>query len=259
MLDHATALRTLQVNFPRLVDYKFLLQRTYRNTLRRPFEADFRAIALLPKSDRDVYVDVGANRGQSIDAIRMQHPGCVVRSFEPNAELFVRLQWMYRDDPRVHPENVALGREPGTATLYVPFYKGYMFDGLASISEEHALGWLNAERIIGFDERHLTCRKMECAIRTLDSYEMAPSFLKLDTQGSELDVLIGGARTLRQHQPVIMCEAASEDREAAYLAPFGYRLYGFHGGRFVEGRPGDLNSFFLTDGHVERLGPQAVA
>ena len=86
------ALRTLQVEFPFLLEWKFRSMRALRRVLKRPFEADFAAIPLLSPPAGALFLDVGANRGQSTDAILMLNPGARVVLFEPNRQLFERLQ-----------------------------------------------------------------------------------------------------------------------------------------------------------------------
>ena len=74
-------LRTLQTNFPYLLDTKFTLMRLYRNKLGIPFEKDFHALQLFPNIGEVLFLDVGANRGQSTDAILMQTKNSRVQLF----------------------------------------------------------------------------------------------------------------------------------------------------------------------------------
>jgi hypothetical protein len=94
------AIRTWQTLFPGLVDLKFDAQRLLRNSLRYPFERDFRALPqVLGNLGRPpLVVDIGANRGQSIDAIRLTYPDAEIHAFEPNPVLFERLRRRYASD-----------------------------------------------------------------------------------------------------------------------------------------------------------------
>src|SRR4051794_36403797 len=83
-------LRTLQVHFPSLLDTKFRVMRFYRNALKAPFEYDFNALPLF-HADGAVFLDVGANRGQSTDAILMNLSNVRIHLFEPNELLFRKL------------------------------------------------------------------------------------------------------------------------------------------------------------------------
>ena len=60
-------LRTAQVHFPALLEFRHGAQRLYRRLRRQPHEPDFALLARYRFEPDDVLVDVGGNRGQSID------------------------------------------------------------------------------------------------------------------------------------------------------------------------------------------------
>lgn len=238
-----TLLRTGQVRLPWLPDLKATAQRVVRQGLRRPFEEDFLALRRLGLAPGSRCLDVGANRGQSIDAIRLCTDSPVIDAFEPNGLLAERLQRRFAGDPTVTVRNVALGDEPGAFTLHVPSYRGYVFDGLASLDEEEARGWLRG-RVLGYDERQLRVQAVRCEVVRLDDLGLEPAFVKLDVQGFEAHVLRGGAETLARHRPVLLVETPVPEVRAV-LDGLGYRPHGYIGGRLVPDREGALNTFFL--------------
>lgn len=62
-----------------------------------------------------------------------------------------------------------------------------------------------------------------CDVRTLDEFEIAPSFIKIDVQGFELEVLKGSSITISRHLPGILIENGDYiDSVSAFLAGFGY-------------------------------------
>ena len=63
--------RAFQSYFPALLEAKAWAQRRYRLTCKRPFEPDFEVLEGFSVGPREVLIDAGANRGQSIDAIKM--------------------------------------------------------------------------------------------------------------------------------------------------------------------------------------------
>ncbi len=238
-----TLVRTVQVRFPWIPDLKASGQRAVRQALRRPFEDDFRALRQLGLPAGSRCLDVGANRGQSIDAIRLCADSPVIDAFEPNGLLAARLQRRFARDPSVTVRNVALGDEPGTFTLHVPSYRGYVFDGLASLDEDEARGWLRG-RVLGYDERHLRVEAVRCEVVRLDDLGLDPAFVKLDVQGFEAHVLRGGTATIARCRPVLLVETpVPEVRDV--LDGLGYRPHGYTGGRLVPDREGTLNTFFL--------------
>src|SRR5882724_8840051 len=235
-------IRTLQVYFPILLDMKFVVMRFYRNTLKKPFEEDFNALSLFPLCGRVLFLDVGANRGQSTDAILMKRPDARVHLFEPNEELCRNLQKMFGANDGVFIHNCGLGDEVTEGLLVVPFYKKWMFDGLASFDAAKAEDWLKG-RIFFYDERFVSQRQLRCRVKRLDDLALAPFFMKIDVQGYEYKVLKGGEQTLRKHEPVLLIEAPGKDI-IDFLQELGYDFYAYDRGRFRSGMRGRLNTFF---------------
>ena len=84
-------LRTVQTRFPYLQDLRFSLQITFSKLFKKPHEYDFHAISFFPKNKDDVYVDIGANRGLSIQSILVKNSKCKIVAFEPNPLVFNKL------------------------------------------------------------------------------------------------------------------------------------------------------------------------
>lgn len=237
-------LRTVQVHFPFLLDAKFAVMREIRNRLKVPFERDFRALALFHPAKGALFLDVGANRGQSTDAILMQQANIRIQMFEPNELLFARLKELFAGDSRIVFNNFGLGDESTEGTLFVPFYKKWMFDGLASFKEQEASDWMKG-RVYFYDEQSLTLHKSRCKIAKLDDLGLAPFFIKVDVQGYEYKALKGGEQTIKKHEPVLLIETP-DAKTNEYLESLGYMPYAYENGRFTAGRQGSLNTFFMT-------------
>lgn len=249
------ALRSLQVEFPFMLEWKFKSMRALRLALKRPFENDFNALPLLRAPANALFLDVGANRGQSTDAILMMQPDARIQAFEPNPQLSNRLQRLFQRRPNVIQHNVGLGEQPSEAVLYVPFYKQWMFDGLASFYEKEARDWLNG-RMYFYKPSYVRVEQSVCRVLRLDDLALKPFFIKIDVQGFELQVLKGGRQTLIEQHPVLLIEAPSP-QITAYLAELGYQQYAFNNGHFYVGKRGSLNTFFLTPDRAAAMAPNA--
>jgi hypothetical protein len=83
--------RSLQVYFPALQDYRFQVQQTMRKVLNQTHEADFEILPYLPTTGNNLFVDIGANRGDAIQSILMRRPDSYVVAFEPNRFLVNKL------------------------------------------------------------------------------------------------------------------------------------------------------------------------
>lgn len=82
-------------------------------------------------------------------------------------------------DPRATVINAALGKEHKLVALA---------DGTENTGQRHVVDGESVRMI------------------TLDSLKLSPDFLKIDVEGLEYDVLIGGKQTIQTHKPVIMVE-----------------------------------------------------
>jgi FkbM family methyltransferase len=205
-------LRTAQTFVPALADIKAVAQDRLSRLTGKPFESDFCALRLF----------------DGITAIRICADRPRIISFEPNPKLAAALKRRFAGVEGLRIEPVGLGTEEGEFELHIPSYRGYVFDGLASTDREMAASWLNPRTLVGFDPAKLTIESVRCRIRTLDSFNLAPFFMKLDVQGSELRALQGGAQTLERHRPVLLIEWP-EPEVASWLSARGYRPYAFDG------------------------------
>lgn len=242
-------LRLLQTYLPWAAPLKF---GSY-NLLTRHFglhiEPEFRILPHLPGIRNAV--DVGGNWGQSTAALRRLCPQARVTSFEPNPGLAAKLRIALADDPQVDVHNCALSSVAGNARLFVPAYRGFVFDGLAALDESSAANWLNPRRIAFFDRAKLDVVSHEVAVRTLDSFAIPADFIKIDVQGHELDVLKGAQDTLAL-RPVVLLECATLEI-VRYLSQFGLKPYKYVDGRLVVVHSA-ANTLFLTDDHVSHSG-----
>ena len=143
-----------------------------------------------------------------------------------------------------------LGDACGTLPLFVPSYKGFAYDGLSSLDRNEAASWINEKTVFGFDPARLAIDTVACEISTLDAEGLAPSFIKLDVQGWESNVIQGGIETLRKYRPVLLVESFGSDPRTARLTEcLGYEEYHFDRGRLQRGSPArSPNSFLITRG-----------
>lgn len=250
--------RTVKVLAPSLTDAKYAAQRMGHRLLHKPHEKDFRSLALLkenkPKEDF-LFLDIGANRGQTIDSVRLYKNYHII-SVEANPSLVQKLIRQRRGDKRLMIMNYAISNTQGETILYVPKYRNYLFDGLASMIRSEAESWLDASRIYGFRKDLLSIVAVRVPMTTVDSLNLAPDFIKIDVQGIELLVLQGARKTLEKYRPILLVELPKEG-ERSFLAHLNYQPWFFQGGRFFPGIFEHGNSFFLTSEH-RRYFPESA-
>jgi FkbM family methyltransferase len=245
-------LRTVQIGFPFLLDAKFATLRKLQRWRGTPFERDFDALALFPVPPDALFLDIGANRGQSTEAILMKTEKGLIQQFEPNPLLCEKLASLYGNNSRVKMNPFGLADIALEQTLYVPFYKKWMFDGLASFDPLQARNWLQ-DRVFFLNEEWVTLREIKCRVRRLDEFDLKPFFMKLDIQGYEFRALKGGEKTIKSCEPILLIESPS-DQVANYLKNFGYVMYAFRDRKFISGLAGSLNTFFMTSAKSAMVG-----
>lgn len=134
--------------------------------------------------------DVGANVGQFAGETLRELPGARVHSFEPHPGAFAQLARVY--DPRLKAHELAVGAEPGEATLFV-------------YGSEEETSLINSLTPDARFPQKFAYRAREVKVRctTIDAFSAEAGveridLLKVDTEGFDLVVLQGAERMLRE-------------------------------------------------------------
>lgn len=160
-------------------------------------------------------VDVGANRGRY--TILMSLAARRVHAFDPNPKCIANLRELALPNASIYP--CALSSDPGTSEYFVPVQDGTQM----SI-------WGTLERSIFATHHEVETIKVEKT--TLDSLsDRAISFVKIDVEGHEIEVLQGGKQLIAQQKPVFMVEAEERHRPGAvaqindFFSAYGYECF----------------------------------
>jgi FkbM family methyltransferase len=206
-----------------------------------------REVHLLPQlvQPGSIAVDVGAHIGDyTYSLCRCVGPGGRVIAVEPIADLATMLQRATQTlgfPVTVH--QCALSSQTGEADLFVPTTNGARLPGLASLQWGHQNASSQRVCLSRLDD---ICGGLEGRV----------SFIKIDVEGHELDVLRGGTNVLNKHRPNLLVEI--EQRHSASpiedtfecLASFGYC------GEFLDAR-GDRQPLSRFDIEEHQLRPLA--
>ncbi len=162
-------------------------------------------------------IDGGAYRGTVSQEFLEMFPAAEVHAFEPQPDLFAKLQAAASQNPRWHIHGQALSDRPGQAVFHVPdaAFTGSLLTPGATFGKS---------------------REVRVETTTLDLWEAihgAVDVLKLDLQGAELQALRGATNMLKNVR-IILCEVnfllryencALFHEIAAFLAEQGFTLH----------------------------------
>ena len=174
----------------------------------------------------EILVDAGAQYGDYA-ILCGRYYGARVHAFEPLA-----------DNVRIIKNNIALNKVDKSNLILYPV----------------ALGDSNKILEIAYDSNMMNSRgkgkKQRTKVRTLDSYGLKPSILKIDVEGFEMEVLKGASRTIRRYNPKVIIEVHSSELKkevTGFLQELGYFVV--HEGRSMKtlksGMDNVQNLFFL--------------
>ena len=224
----------------------------------RPHEVDFLAFRSFVL-ERPSVIDVGANRGQSIESFIRVMKEPQITAFEPNLELASYLAKRY-ESTGVVVHRSGLGASNATVRLYLPRYGNTVWDTRGSLDEDAARLALSPSQFWRFRQDRAGVEEMDVDIRKLDDFGLSPTVLKIDVEGTEDAVIQGGLSTIREHQPIILAEGEL-GVSSLELKSMGYLPHRFDEdrGAFIRGELGMLNTFHLCDHHYSMFGVPVVA
>jgi len=183
--------------------------------LGRPHSLEHYLLYQMAINPGDAFVDVGANAGEfTMLASALVGPHGVVHAFEPNPEECHRIQKQIEANScqNIVLHRVALGSAERNDQLVVPTDRS-IFGSLAT-SGPHAEGTANRFNV--------QVRKGDAELsRTINK----PTFVKIDCEGHEFEVLLGMNSFIRQTRPVLfveMDEIMLRHHGADYNNLFGY-------------------------------------
>lgn len=196
--------------------------------LRKPHEPEFAALPHFP-SNGGLFLDVGANSGQSALSFRLYNRRSPILSIEPLPCHRGDLRFLHRFLRRFDYMICAAGEEDGTATINVPVFHGMPLTGEASMFEDAARNsyWVRHERGQN-GHASVDIRRLTVPVRRLDDLGLSPEVVKIDVEGSELNVLRGLMLTIERSRPVVLVErGAATERVGELLGQFGYSPYAY--------------------------------
>lgn len=198
---------------------------------------------LLQKKNHITFYDVGANIGtHTVTVARRFADRISVRSFEAQRQVYYVLcgNVAINGLDNVHVHHAAVSDDTTDfITIDLPDYTlPNNFGGLELIKPERT------------DNQYMTkTRKESVPTVTIDQFQEAVDFLKLDIEGMEHMALSGATKTITQHRPICFVEMWKTDTEAVkkFFKEANYRAYAY--------KPDDW-IFFPAEGNLGLLNKQ---
>lgn len=177
--------------------------------------------AALADDPAPVIVDAGANIG-IYSLLYSRIPGARVFAFEPVAHTFDMLATNLTGNGVVNAEPIALGLSDHAGTIYIG----------PETADRKPTCWSVHVADDGRGEKaQFTTLDLFCADRGIEKL----SLIKIDVQGHERAVLVGGKGIIHACRPIIVCELVRDRQDPlgtlSMLEGWGYRFFGWTGTR----------------------------
>ncbi len=181
-----------------------------------------------------VVLDVGAYEGQSAVYYRRFFPEARIYSFEPHPEIFNRMVEVTKDDPHVHPFQLAISDSDGRAEFHTSDFPAA--NSLLPLHDKIS-HWAPPSLMSKWQSMEVETMRIDtfCAKEGIDHIDC----LKSDAQGHDVAVLRGAEGLLRDGR--ISCVIAEVNVAPHYerqdsmgamvqlMEGHGYRLFDFFG------------------------------
>ena len=202
------------IKIKRILKNTFLYKYFYLFRLQRDLDPEARLLKWLCRPDA-TSIDVGAANGKYTIFLIKNSKKCI--AFEPINIRAVILRDIFKS--RVEVFQMGLSSSAGKAMLQIPIVNSVPMRGRATIEGLNLLDGALVE-------------KVEIQVAKLDDFNFSRvGFIKIDVEGHELDVLLGGLQLLKKDKPSILIEAEERHRSGAVkdirslLESIGYKGY----------------------------------
>ncbi len=153
---------------------------------------------LIPK-EKPLIIDIGAHFGESVEFFHSIFPRADIFSVEPDPESYAKLLEMFPDPKKAI--NAAVGAKSVTMTFYQ--YDKSHLNSLYAINKDSkdSLGYAESCEEKKVEVR---CLSLDDLITELDIVGRQIDLLKIDAQGGEFDILVGGQKALQNVQNITL-------------------------------------------------------
>lgn len=169
----------------------------------------------IKKSKIENILDIGSNQFQVCKIIQSLKAKLKFYCFDPiqvNNKKSIILK-------NVKFYNYALGNKNNYKLFYTPYYNSFRLDSLSSFLKENIKNYINKNLPSCKKKIFYTVKKIK--IRKLDSYKIKFQFIKIDTEGFEYQVIMGGIKLIKKNNPIILLEV---NKNLSKISKILYRI-----------------------------------
>jgi FkbM family methyltransferase len=189
----------------------------------------------------DTIWDIGANVGLfAIAAAQKAGPNGSVIAIEPDPWLAALLERTADAQPSTAASiqilQVAVSNQVGVETFFIA-KRNRASSHLAAIPEHSQAGGTR-------ETLQVQCITLDSLLNQIPNQTPPPTLIKIDVEGSELDLLNGAHRLLSEVRPIIMCESQHRNRPSAttIFRRYDYKLYDWNSNPRVEVQTAAFNT-----------------
>ncbi len=148
---------------------------------------------LLSHKNKLTVLDVGCNRGQTIEFFLKIDKQAHIYGFEPNPTLFKALAKKHHNNTNIKLKNIGISSKSGT----LPFYQNVMDETSTFEKVNHDSKYLKKKaKVLGVTTEELVSLTYDVEVMTLSTFinnhpQVFVDIIKIDVEGHEFDCLLG--------------------------------------------------------------------
>lgn len=168
-----------------------------------PLEDGFNFLKLIRANNSEfIALDIGANDGTSIRMIRKFHRDTRIEAFDPIIMPKFKLK-------NINFHQIGLSNKESELEIFSPIVRGRIFPQYSSVYSEKIVKQITSDMNVRPLDVSLVSKLVQ--LKTIDSFNLKPYFMKIDVEGAELLVLEGAKNSIEKFLPVILIEIQNND------------------------------------------------
>ena len=185
------------------------------------FEKEYKLASYISKPK---IIDVGAHLGESIKNFKKYNKNYEINSFEPNPELFKIIKNNFKNDKKIKIKNFEISNTK-ISQLYIPILYSFHMRLWASYKIDVLKNrW---EKFTSIKFKDIQIKKIKVNSKKLDYFNLKANLIKIDTEGSEFEVVKSAIKTIKKNYPILVIEYSHKNYKKIelLLKKFNYNSY----------------------------------